>query len=966
MAPRPTRTQSSRRTDLFCVLLLLVLPFIFFWPAAIRQGAFFVGDVFRLYLPQRAVLASALRAGRLPLWSPDVLAGYPIFAEGEMGALYPLNVLLYLLLPLDLALDYSVILHFALAGLATYAFGRALRLRPAASLLGALVFTWSGFAVGHVNHLSIIAAFPWLPAILAFIEWQAAPSRTRIAPWAQVILTGMIFALQFLAGHPQIALMMVLVSLAYAAVRLWPLRSRLESELLAVRGNDFGRPWLHKLPIGRIKSPLRTLSGPAFRVGLLNFLPTLAGLILGTMLAAPQLLSTYELTRLSERAGGLTGSFFTSFSWHPALLATLVWPFLLGNPYPTVSVELAAYLGILPWLLAAATLLMRRDRVTLFFAGAGLIGLLLSFGEWNPLYPWLARVPVLNYFRVPARFWYVITMAVAVLAGVGADGLLARLERLNARRPLTASHRTVLCSLFSVLMALLSLIFANLMPSADALVSAWRLLPLLWIGGSLALVGLAWRGRMSAPDFAWLSVGLLLADLYAYSAVYGRTYNAVMDLSTFYARPRTLDLLPAEALPYRVYTHEAIVPALSVQRESFYPNIGMLYGVPGVGGYFPLRPRRHVAYLEELTPRRLNLLNVRYVIIPQLLPVDEESEFYDVENPFAPTLVERAVSVPPTETVALEVSSYTSHSADWPQGTPVADLVLTGADGTQVTFTLRAGMETAEWAYDRDDVREKVAHARPPVASTWPASSGFPPREHPGHSYLARFELAQPLKVVGVEVRPHRPLAYVRVEGVILIGPGGERWSLRRLLDEGEHALVYRSQDAVVYENPDALPRAFVVYRSRLVPDDEAALALLDDPAFDPWNEVLLASGAPIFGPETGGPAHITELEPERVVIEVDAVAPGYVVLLDSYYPGWLAWVDGQPAPIRRANVLFRAVPVTPGHHTIEMRYAPRSLALGARVSLAAVFAVGLVLVLGPVLQRRRPGCSGRQDQISV
>jgi hypothetical protein len=896
-------------------LLLALLPVVFFWPAASRQGAFFVGDIFRLYLPQRAVLAAALRAGRLPLWSPDVLAGYPLFAEGEMGALYPFNLVLYRLLPIDLALNYSVILHFALAGLAVYAFGRALRLRPAASLLAAVVFAWSGFAIGHVNHLSIVAAFPWLPVILGFIEWQASVQSERVPPWMSVILTGIIFALQFLAGHPQIALMTVLVALAYAALRAWDPSPR-------------PRSWARR------------------------FLPTLAGLILGAMLAAPQLLPTYELTRLSERAGGLTGSFFTSFSWHPALLATLAWPFILGNPYPTFSVELAAYVGVLTWLLVGAALLWRRDRVTLFFAGVGLVGLLLAFGEWNPAYPWLARVPVLNFFRVPARFWYVITMAVAVLVGIGADALLARLERLNDRR-------AVLCSLFSVFLVMMSLVFTNLMPDADALVSAWRFLPLLWIGGGLALVGLAWRGRMSARGFAWLAVGLLLADLYAHSAVYGRTYNAVMDLPTFYARPRTLNFLPAEAPPYRVYTHEAIVPALSVQRETFYPNTGMLYGVPGVGGYFPLRPRRHVAYLDGLTPRRLNLLNVRYVIIPQLLPVDEETEFYDVENPFAPTLVGRAVSMPPTETVALEVSSYTSHSADWAQGTPVADLSLTGADGSQVTFTLRAGIETAEWAYDRDDVRENVAHARPPIASTWPASSGFPPREHPGHSYLARFELERPLEVVRVEVRPHRPRAYVRVEALTLIGPRGVRRSLRRLLGEGEHELVYRSQDAVIYENPDALPRAFVVYRSRLVPDDEAALALLDDPAFDPRSEVLLASGAPIFGPDAGSPAQITELEPERVVIEVDAVAPGYVVLLDSYYPGWVAWVDGQPAPIRRANVLFRAVPVTPGHHRVEMRYTPRSLALGARFSLAAVFAVGLALVSAPLLQRRQPGSSG-------
>jgi hypothetical protein len=123
MAAQPSPAQNSRRTDLLCGLLLVLLPLVFFWPAASRQGAFFVGDIFRLYYPQRAVLAAALRAGRLPLWSPDVLAGYPLFAEGEMGALYPPNLLLYRFLPIDLALNYSVILQFALAVIVVHPFG---------------------------------------------------------------------------------------------------------------------------------------------------------------------------------------------------------------------------------------------------------------------------------------------------------------------------------------------------------------------------------------------------------------------------------------------------------------------------------------------------------------------------------------------------------------------------------------------------------------------------------------------------------------------------------------------------------------------------------------------------------------------------------------------------------------------------------------------------------------------------
>ena len=68
----------------------------------------------------------------------------------------------------------------------------------------------------------------------------------------------------------------------------------------------------------------------------------------------------------------------------------------------------------------------------------------------------------------------------------------------------------------------------------------------------------------------------------------------------------------------------------------------------------------------------------------------------------------------------------------------------------------------------RDDVAEVVRHSMPETATTWPARSGFPPREHPGHTYAARWRFESPLEVTAVAIRPVLPLAYVRVERVRL------------------------------------------------------------------------------------------------------------------------------------------------------------------------------------------------------
>lgn len=96
--------------------------------------------------------------------------------------------------------------------------------------------------------------------------------------------------------------------------------------------------------------------------------------------------------------------------------------------------------------------------------------------------------------------------------------------------------------------------------------------------------------------------------------------------------------------------------------------------------------------------------------------------------------------------------------------------------------------------------------------------------------------------------------------------------------------------------------------------------------------------------------ARILDDKPERVAIEADLDQPGYLVLSDAWYPGWQAEVNGEPAAICRADLLFRAVPLGPGEHLVVFTFRPRSQAVGGVLS-----AVGLaVLLVAPGLLFRR------------
>jgi hypothetical protein len=167
-----------------------------------------------------------------------------------------------------------------------------------------------------------------------------------------------------------------------------------------------------------------------------------------------------------------------------------------------------------------------------------------------------------------------------------------------------------------------------------------------------------------------------------------------------------------------------------------------------------------------------------------------------------------------------------------------------------------------------------------------------------------------------------------------------------------------KATPVLAYAVAEPRPRAFVVSGVRVTGDADAVAALLD-PAFDPRREVLLASGAPrapVDAASTAGSARVLEWRADRVRIEAETSAPGHLVLVDAWASGWRASVDGAAAPLLRANVAFRAVPLEPGRHVVEMVYRPVAVVAGAAISAVSVLAlVAAALVVG-ALRRRSSG----------
>ena len=151
--------------------------------------------------------------------------------------------------------------------------------------------------------------------------------------------------------------------------------------------------------------------------------------------------------------------------------------------------------------------------------------------------------------------------------------------------------------------------------------------------------------------------------------------------------------------------------------------------------------------------------------------------------------------------------------------------------------------------------------------------------------------------------------------------------------------LLTTPEGLTLWENPRAMPRAWLAGSAEIA-DRETALQRIREPGFDPRRELYLTGELPPADRAAGGRVEITAYRPNRVEIAAEATAPAYLVLADTFDPGWRATVDGRPAPVALANGIYRAVWVPAGRHEVVFTYRPPYLVPGLATAAAGALAV--------------------------
>jgi hypothetical protein len=433
------------RIERFAPLVLLVLaPLILFWRLLFAGEVLYWGVPLMQFYPWHSLVNQALAGGHLPLWTDLLGGGAPLLANHQTALFYPPN-LLFRLVPVERALGYSLVLHVAGAGLAAYYWGSALGLGRLGRTVAALSYALGGYVVGRTQFITMVAAYAWLPLLLALTE-RLVRRRDRLSP----LWLGGALALQFLAGHAQIWFYSLLLVVAYGVYRIIfdasdARHSNTTTALLTCHSEErsdeesLKRSVVKQEPQGFF-APLRSAQNDM--VGRSICLLALAlGVLLSLALSAIQLLPTAELALNSGRSGGTDWNFAMTYSFWPWRLLTLVAPDLFGNPalgnyagYANYW-EDTAYFGLLPLLFAVVALVhwlkslhplparsaARPVSVVPFFAALLPLAVVLAMGPNTPIFPLVFKyIPGFGYFQAPARLMLWFAVAASTLAGIGA------------------------------------------------------------------------------------------------------------------------------------------------------------------------------------------------------------------------------------------------------------------------------------------------------------------------------------------------------------------------------------------------------------------------------------------------------------------------------------------------------------------------------------------------------------------
>ena len=921
----------------------------------------------------------------IPLWNPNVGTGAPLLADMQPAVFNPLR-LPVLISPDPSMWDLYLLGRFLLGGLVTFLFARRMGMVTPASLVTAVGYILSGHFLIYSNNWYAEVYFS-LPLVLYGVELVVRHGRAGGA-----VLLAAAVAFNLFAGMPEPSMLTLLLAGGYAAYRL-------------------AGSMVDKVDLKVVARRALLLS---------------TGFIAGFALAAPVLLPFWEYVNNAFTPHTPEAQIGLGFDSPRFSISWLV-PFFNGPPIDNLR-ETGWWSGIrgpvgvvLPFL--AILGLWHRPlarRAGWFFMAAALLALAKTYGV--PGINDLGRLPLARLTGFPIWISPVIAFCLAFLAGVGADRVF-RGERLGwslhvAGATVAAAlalvlyyNRDVLDSLtgegrlwiglaFGLLLGVWSLLWLGkrfghgwTLHLAGALALAGLLALLLinsdaadalfvedWLGkvglaiGLLAVVWavLSFGGRGGTKQLGWALLALVAGELlmFAPHGIYRDRYD------TFTKPPYVefLQTLQAEEGRSRLFAFDALL----------FPNNASAYDLDDIRSVDALYPERYITYVRAFISPSLGTRFVGgpYASEEGIAEVGDNPMFdlmgakyvltglsglhASLPSPLIDEIIARVGATPEVRHTSFIINGEEKPVLFAHAPSDLAYKLTPTAERHVLRFSI--ALDPASWTGEGDGVRFEITVGE--SAPTTVFNQWLDPKSNPADRRW--FDGA-------VDLTPYLDQTvtlHLRTLPGSDIAADWSGWGDLRLTGAEEAAsgpsqfeLVY-DDEVRIYENVNALPRAFVVHRVEEVADDEAALARMQEQDFDPAGFAVVEGPIPASvreelanAPESdGSQVTITRYEDSRVELEARMENAGLVLLTDTNYPGWKVYVDGKRADIYPTDYLFRGVFVSEGEHKIEFVYDPASFKLGVAIGGAALLLLSGLWGFERYRQRRRKETAGNPD----
>jgi hypothetical protein len=521
-------------------------------------------DLHREFLGWRSFGFGQLIHGQFPFWNPHVFCGIPFFAQIQSCLLYPIAWVNFVFNSAT-ATTIEIAASVSIAALSTYAWARQRGISRCGATLAGAAFAFSGPIYLRVmaGHVSTLATLGWMPIIFLALD------RLVAGRFASGILIGAIaVCLQWLGGHPQMTYYTALVGGLYLM--------------------------LHSQNRRQI---FRCIAG------------FFAIYLLGTMLAAIQVIPSYLAAQSSIRAGQAPYAFSSSLSFPPENLLSFLIPYPFGDGSHLAYAgrwfiwEMSAYVGVINLTLAAIGLTAmqsgRRWRMMVLLVAI----LLLMLGSYTPLHWWLYQyLPGFGMFRGASKFNALMALMLSIFAAEGFDSIR---RRFSASAVFATASLSIIFFVGSVLLSeinsshrliarLINIVLTSnqyfdeqpfALPNLAGMLTHWIACQ-LFIAGALMLAVCAllfWSRRSTRAPFVLL--GLAIAEVYCAAIFSSQISPSAFDFPLQWI-PKIEDASKADQ---RVLFNDSIT----------FGNQGDWAGYDSLWGYDPGQPKRYTELIAS-------------------------------------------------------------------------------------------------------------------------------------------------------------------------------------------------------------------------------------------------------------------------------------------------------------------------------------------------------------------------------